>query len=216
VARQAMAATSRTKRGEATRRRLLEAAEVTFGRLPYHDASIVKITEAAGVAQGTFYLYFGGKQQIFEEVVDDLNHRIRRAMAAASQCAVTRREAEHLGFGAFFNFIAENPALYRVIRQAEFVAPGSLRRHYERLAQGYAKGLAAAMATGEVTSSDPEVLAWSLMGVGELVGMRWVLWDGAEMPPEVVAQCLAIVDRALGIDTGSTATGERPAGSPEA
>ena len=46
------------KRGAATRRRLLESAEQVFAELGYHEASIVKITEAAGVAQGTFYLYF--------------------------------------------------------------------------------------------------------------------------------------------------------------
>ena len=31
------------------------------------------ITEAAGVGLGTFYLYFDGKQSIFDEVVEDLN-----------------------------------------------------------------------------------------------------------------------------------------------
>ena len=45
-----------------TRRRLLDAAEVCSPTLGYHDASIVKITEAAGVAQGTFYLYFASKR----------------------------------------------------------------------------------------------------------------------------------------------------------
>ena len=39
-------------RGVETRRRLLDAAEHVFGELGYHDASIVKITEAAGVGAG--------------------------------------------------------------------------------------------------------------------------------------------------------------------
>ena len=64
--------------GVETRRRLLEAAEHVFGDLGYHDASIVKITEAAGVGQGTFYLYFASKKDIFDELVRDLNDRIRR------------------------------------------------------------------------------------------------------------------------------------------
>jgi AcrR family transcriptional regulator len=56
-------------RGLETRNKLLEAAEQVFGDLGFHDASIVKITEAAGVGQGTFYLYFGSKQEIFDELV---------------------------------------------------------------------------------------------------------------------------------------------------
>jgi AcrR family transcriptional regulator len=50
-------------RGARTRQRLIEAAESVFADLGYHDASIVKITEAAGVAQGTFYLYFESKRR---------------------------------------------------------------------------------------------------------------------------------------------------------
>ncbi len=70
-------------RGARTRRRLLEAAESVFADLGYHDASIVKITEAAGVAQGTFYLYFESKKEIFDELVRDLNRRVRHAMKQA-------------------------------------------------------------------------------------------------------------------------------------
>ena len=58
-------------RGAQTRQRLLEAAEDVFAELGYHDASIVKITEAAGVAQGTFYLYFTSKKESFDELVRD-------------------------------------------------------------------------------------------------------------------------------------------------
>ena len=73
-----------SKRGLDTRRRLLDAAERVFGELGYPDASIVKITEAAGVAQGTFYLYFDSKQAVFDELVRDLNQRVRHAMKEGS------------------------------------------------------------------------------------------------------------------------------------
>ena len=132
-------------RGTATRQRLLEAAERIFAALGFHDASIVKITEAAGVGQGTFYLYFGSKKQVFDEVVLDLNSRVRHAMSEASAAGGTRAEKELLGFGAFFRFTAEHPALYRIIRQAEFVSPETLQIHYERLTGGYVTGLKQAM-----------------------------------------------------------------------
>ena len=186
-------------KGERTRRRLLEAAEQVFADLGYHDASIVKITEAAGVAQGTFYLYFAGKQEIFDVLVEDLNTRIRHAMSTASATGKDRLDAERLGFEAFFKFTAEHPALYRVIRQAEFVSPKMLRLHYDRLAEGYVKGLTAAKEKGEIAIDDPVVTAWALMGVGEMVGMRWILWgEEKHMPPEVFSEIMALVARALG------------------
>ena len=87
-----------SKRGLDTRRRLLDAAEMVFGDVGYPDASIVKITEAAGVAQGTFYLYFDSKQAVFDELVRDINQRVRHAMKEGSSRGETRLEAELLGF----------------------------------------------------------------------------------------------------------------------
>jgi AcrR family transcriptional regulator len=186
-------------RGARTRRRLLEAAERVFAELGYHEASIVKLTEAAGVGQGTFYLYFASKKEVFDELVLDLNHRVRLAMTEASSQGTTREEQELLGFRAFFRFTAEHPALYRIIRQAEFVSPEMLHRHYDRLTEGYTAGLRQAMEDGEIAAGDPEVLAWALMGIGELVGMRWILWaETDELPAEVYDELAKIIRRAIG------------------
>ena len=46
-----------------------------------------------------------------------------------------------LGFAAYFRFTSEHKALYRIIRQAEFVSPEMLRYHYDRLSEGYVEGL---------------------------------------------------------------------------
>lgn len=167
-----------TKRGEATRRRILEAAEAVFAELGYHDASIVKVTERAGVALGTFYLYFDSKQTVFEALVIDLNARVRQSMSEAMAGAANRVEAERGGFEGFFRFTAQHPALYRVVREAELVSPAVMKLHYERIVDGYAAGLEAAQRDGDVDPAlDPEVAAWALMGIGELIGMRFLLWE---------------------------------------
>ena len=192
-----------SKRGERTRRKLLEAAEAVFAELGYHDASIVKLTEAAGVGQGTFYLYFASKKDVFDELVVDLNHRVRQAMTEAASHGATRAEMERLGFAAFFRFTAEHPALYRIIRQAEFVSPETLQLHYERLTSGYVTGLRQAMEAGEIAEGDPELLAWALMGIGELVGMRWILWAGRdELSPEMLDELGRIIARTIGSGNG--------------
>ncbi|WP_127818291.1 TetR/AcrR family transcriptional regulator [Microbacterium sp. CPCC 204701] len=194
-----------TKRGEATRRRLLEAAELVFAEQGYHEASIVKITERAGIGLGTFYLYFDSKQSIFEALVLDLNQRVRRSMSEAMSGASTRLEAERAGFAGFFRFTAEHPALYRVVREAEFVSPEVLRLHYTRIVEGYEAGLRAAQEAGDVDRAlDPETTAWALMGTGELIGMRFLLWerdaDGrppAQLDPVVFAGMARFIDNAL-------------------
>lgn len=198
-----MSATPRTERGNRTRAKLLAAAEQVFSEVGYHDASIVKITEQAGVGLGTFYLYFPGKREIFDEVVADLNHRVRQAMSEASSAAPTRIEAERAGFRAFFRFTATHPALYRIIRQAEFVSPEAMQRHYQSIVAGYQEGLERAAAQGEIRPVDPVVVAWALMGAGEIIGMRWVLWeqdgDAAGVPEPVFAALMDFIEAALAV-----------------
>jgi AcrR family transcriptional regulator len=186
-------------RGVETRTRLIEAAEEVFAELGYHEASIVKITEAAGVGQGTFYLYFASKKDVFDELVRDLNRRVRHAMKEASSRGATRIEAELLGFGAYFRFTGEHPALYRIIRQAEFVSPEMLRYHYEKLSEGYVEGLRESMVRGELGDIDPEVSAWALMAAGELLGMRYILWGDGEVPEHVEQELARIIRRVLDV-----------------
>jgi AcrR family transcriptional regulator len=180
-------------RGIETRTKVITAAEQVFGELGYHDASVVKITEAAGVGQGTFYLYFATKKDVFDELIRDLNRRVRHAMKDASSRGTSRLESELLGFGAYFRFTSEHPALYRIIRQAEFVSPEMLEYHYEKLAQGYVEGLRESIARGEIGDIDPEVSAWALMAAGEMLGMRYILWGDGKVPHEVEEELARII-----------------------
>jgi hypothetical protein len=61
-------------------------------------------------------------------------------------------------------------------------------------------GLDKAKSNGEIAELDTSVAAWALMGIGELVGMRWVLWDEStdEMPEHVFDEVMALIRRALG------------------
>jgi hypothetical protein len=60
------------------------------------------------------------------------------------------------------------------------------------------------MEAGEIAEGDPELLAWALMGIGELVGMRWILWNGREeLPSEVLDELGRIITRAIGSRDGS-------------
>ena len=142
--------------------------------------------------------------RVFEELVRDLNRQVRKAMSEGAAEGTTRAERERGGFRGFFRFTAEHPALYRVIRQAEFVSPDLLHQHYARIAEGYVAGLREAMDADEVTRADPEVLAYALMAVGEMVGMRWLLWgDHDQVPEQVFEEMFGFIARGLGIDEGT-------------
>jgi AcrR family transcriptional regulator len=74
-------------RPDERRRQLLEAATWVFARKGYRRAAVSDIIGRAGVARGTFYLYFQSKEQVFLAVVDDFHSRIRRGLEAATDAA---------------------------------------------------------------------------------------------------------------------------------
>jgi AcrR family transcriptional regulator len=178
----------RTVKEQRTRARLLEAAEEEFGQKGFYEAQIVDITRRAGVAHGTFYTYFPSKEAIFVELVREINTQLRARLRAAIAGLHDRRQIERAGFHAFFEFIHKHPKAYRIVREAEFVGSpknAAGRWYYERLAQGYTPALARAIEDDQVRPLDPEILAYALMGVGHFIGVRWVLWEGRDVPDAV-------------------------------
>lgn len=188
-----------TARGRATRQALLDAAEEVFGEFSYERASVSEITRRAGVGQGTFYLYFADKQAAFVELVRHLNHSLREHIAIAVAGLDDRLEIERIGFRAYFDYIRGHRPLYRIVREAEFVAPEMHRWHYDTLAEGYVRGLEQAQHAGQILPDlEPEVIANLLMGVAEFVGGRYLLRQGADLSEDVYEQVLAFVGRGLG------------------
>ncbi|MCC6739260.1 MAG: TetR/AcrR family transcriptional regulator [Planctomycetia bacterium] len=54
------------------RNAILAAAKPVFARRGYHHASVDDIIRRAGIARGTFYLYFPGKREVFATLLDEL------------------------------------------------------------------------------------------------------------------------------------------------
>jgi AcrR family transcriptional regulator len=66
----------RSRKGAATRLRLVNAAKVVFERDGFLEARIVDIAETAQLAPGSFYHYFDSKEQIFREVAQAQEERL--------------------------------------------------------------------------------------------------------------------------------------------
>jgi AcrR family transcriptional regulator len=187
----------RTARGEATRQKLIDAAESLFGQAGFHATGVSDITRAAGVAQGTFYVYFDSKEEIFRELVVHLSHELRLALQTASTGLPDRLDAEEAGLRAFLAFVARHRNLYRIVFESQFIDPELFRWYYERIARGYARGLEEAARQGEVRGGDAETLAYCLMGAAHFLGMRWVMWEGSAPPAEVMDTLLAFMRAGL-------------------
>ncbi len=96
---------------------LLRYALEVFADKGYHAASINDIIRKAGVARGTFYLYFEGKRAVFDELLDEmlsaLDTRVKRIDPSRGPVGVlAQMEANVEGV---FGYLLSNRAMLRVL-----------------------------------------------------------------------------------------------------
>jgi AcrR family transcriptional regulator len=176
---------------------LLAAARKVFREKGYDGATVAEIVAEAGVAQGTFYLYFPSKKDVFFE----LAQRLYEEMAAH----VTNQVAGELPLdervrgitAACFAAAGENADLVKLVffgadsvsaeLQAKMAAQNpvvvALRRMFEE-----------EIAAGRMQPTDPEIAARLLMGfVRNAVLEAFVLGGGGDAGrlQEVAAELFA-------------------------
>lgn len=66
---------------EHRRVQILESARRVFGARGYVGSRVEDIIATAGIARGTFYLYFKSKRDVFDAILDDLFVLIRGSIA---------------------------------------------------------------------------------------------------------------------------------------
>jgi len=169
----------KTERGRRTLRRLLDAAAEEFGTRGYHETAISNITQSAGVGLGTFYVYFKSKDEVFKALVADMGARTRHVLSESVKDAPNRLEAERLGIHAYVEFVRSHKSLYRIVMEAQFVAPEAYRAYYRTFSEAYRQQLSQAAKRGEISEGDDDVRVWALMGASTFLGLKFGVWEDA-------------------------------------
>ncbi len=180
--------------------RLLSAAERLFGERSYRRTTVAGICAQAGMATGSFYTYHESKSGIFTAVLRQINAEVRAAQSAALRGTPdSHRARERASFRACFDLMSQRPWIFRIVREAEFVAPSEFRAFHERLVRGCSRSLRAAQLADEVGARyDPEVVAYVYAGLGHFIGMRWAEWTGGgRVPDDVFEDLMAVLAHGL-------------------
>jgi AcrR family transcriptional regulator len=157
------------------RKQLLDAATRVFARKGYWVASISDIIQAAGVARGTFYLYFRSKQDVFVAIVDNFREEQKRLLQesgpgegpATVENSRARIRAVVLSWLQFY--FRNLDAAKIVLRDANMIDPSAARKRDEsRRAVGstIAQNVARLQKAGLYQRSvSPELAAHFLLGM---------------------------------------------------
>jgi AcrR family transcriptional regulator len=189
----------KTKRGEKTLQKICIAAEELFAQKGYYDTEIHDITQKAGIAVGTLYLYFSDKLSLFLYLMDNLGRELRRAIRLAKGRSPSDSiiEQERISMRTYYNFIKTHYGLFRIIWQAQFVDPEAFKRYYERFSSGYIVELKKAQESGEMKNLDPALVSYALMGIYSFVSIKYFIFDGKEPGEAEIDQLVDLVARGL-------------------
>lgn len=189
---------SRAERSVEARQVIFAAAAEVVGQHGYADASITRITEAAGIAQGTFYLYFPSRQALFDDLLphvgQDLLEFIRRRIHGAEGIY----EMEERAFRAFFDYLKGNPGFFRILNEAEVASPLAHRKHFKLLGDHYVESLERSVKAGEIRKygkDELETLAYMFMAARSYLYLLHVKNKGGSggLPKKVVQTYMKLI-----------------------
>jgi AcrR family transcriptional regulator len=180
--------------GKAERRhQILTVARDVFAKRGYHAAKIEDIVAAAGVARGTFYLYFDDKRAIFEEIVDRMIARVGIAIVRVDPHDELRSVADQLceNIRRVVRILLEDRATTKILlTDALGVDPAFDRKllsFYDEMSTLFERTLRDGQALGVVGEGDVRLVAWLSMGALKEV-MFQIVQRGAEYDEDKLVQ----------------------------
>lgn len=182
---------TRQERAENLRRKILASAARVVGECGYTDASVGRITEEAGIAQGTFYLYFQSRQALFDVLLPEVGVDMLAYIGNKVRGAPDFLSLEERGFRAFFEYTRLNPGFFRVLNEAEVASPAAHATHMKHLTDLYVKSLKRSMDAGEIANfkeNELETLAYVFQAARSYIYLCHIKGKGLKKLPERVVQ----------------------------
>lgn len=193
----------RSRRAEAARDRrradVLDTALRVFAAKGFHQTRVSDIIEAAGVARGTFYLYFESKEAIFHELLDGLLAQLRATVVGVDMSAGAPPVEVQLGdtVRRILEAVEANRLVTTVLmREAvglDAAVDAKLREFYGSLHRFIASALEVGHAAGVVRPLDTEIVAACVLGSVKHI-MERVVMMSPEEPLPIARVSRAILD----------------------
>ncbi len=158
----------RTESEPVRRAQLLRAARKVFRAKGYDGARVSEIVREAGVAQGTFYLYFPSKRDAAVSLLDELMETMAQAVAAAVESRTSFEDRLESLIAEGFKAARKNADLFRLA----FIGADETHSEMHSQSPEHASLLRVitaffrnAVDAGEMEAMDPEIAARLAIGL---------------------------------------------------
>ena len=175
---------SRTESEPVRRTQLLKAARKVFRDKGFEGATIADIVREAGVAQGTFYIYYPSKKAVAIALRDELMDRMATAVVSAMQSSTSFEGRLESLVSAPFRVARQNVDLFKLA----FIGADETHQELHSESSEHAVLLnittdlfRRAVDAGEMKTMDPEMTARLVLGLLQhVLTEAFVSGDGQE------------------------------------
>lgn len=186
----------------ARRAQLLRVAREVFAEKGFDATTVSEIVARAGVAQGTFYLYFPSKLSVVRTLADELWDRIELALRSAyaevsdlGEMIERSVEAAFRIMGEYSDVLALTHSGIRWLEADEASSP--VFAPYHAL---IAETIRSAQAAGAIDAAiDPEVTAIFIVGTIYYAADQCYVYHSSITPDVYIAEAARFIRRSLGI-----------------
>lgn len=181
---------------------LLAAAREVLAEKGLDAAKVSEIVARAGVAQGTFYLYFPSKLSLVIALAEDLDRQILAATQAAVARAKSLAEGIDVGVAVAFEEMGRYRDVLGIIEaRIGLVELRAQCAHLYEEYYAYVTGMIVqGQASGEVDRGvNPEIAARLIVGVLERAAEESYVLGQHAPDEEYVAEVACFIKRALGM-----------------
>lgn len=154
---------------EERREQIIQASIQVFAAKGYFQAQISDIIEKADIARGTFYLYFKGKREIFDEIISIIFKRLR-----AEVKGLPREAVDQIPIELYRNlkrvcqlFLKESWMIRILFSETSGLDPDldqKLKQFYDQTLDIIRRGLQQGCDMGFVRKANFDILSISLLG----------------------------------------------------
>ena len=173
---------------------MLTAARELFAERGYGAVTMDDVAAAAGITKPLLYNYFGNKERLYLACMQPAGEALVATVVRAVAGTTNAAEALDAGLRAFFAFLAEDRAAWRVLFDETLPRGGEVAErvgeYRERITQLVGETLLAQLPESHRAKASTEVSAISIavLGAAEALGRWWLRTDATSA--DVAAQML--------------------------
>jgi AcrR family transcriptional regulator len=184
------------------RAELLKVARQVFAEKGFETTTVSEIVSRAGVAQGTFYLYFPSKISVVKTLADELQNKIEQALHVSYAEAATVVEMIDRSVEAAFRIMGEYRDVLALTRTSGR-SPNAEEANSRIFAPYHAliaEVIHRAQSAGEINATiNPEVTAIFIVGTIYYAAEQCYVYHSSISPEIYITEAARFIRQALGL-----------------